>query len=395
MKNKKMIRLFIGVLSLIFIFGCASNTSTSSGTGNEASQQEPIKIGVIGDFSGQSVDMGIAMRNGISLALEKFNAKGGVEGRHVEMIVYDDEGDPTKATTGAKKLIESEKVVAILGNPNTGTSIATVKVSSESQVPQIVPIAQSPEVLEPFSPWIFRVSATNPMDIIKLIDYMKQKGWTNIGLLHDTSAYGMSGKKILDEELPKAGLNIVASEGYTVGAPDLTPQALNLKQANVDAVLMWGLGADEGRFVSNVEKIGWDVPILGGRGTIFEIFTKIGGTGADGTIATAALDMTKDEAKSFVEEYETRFKTVGSIDFAALGYDAANVLFEAMKRVGADGASDRQKVRDAIESIENFEVITGPPGATISFSPDNHEGASPDSVVLVVHQDGKWVPLNE
>lgn len=384
----------VSILTIILLFGCSSETSNQEPSQDNSSKNS-LKIGVIGDFSSESVDMGIAMRNGISMAMEKFNAGGGVDGREVEIIFYDDEGDPTKATTGAQKLIEQDGVVALLGNPNTATSIASVKVSTASEVPQIVPIAQSPEVMEPFSPWSFRVSATNPMDIKVLIDYMKEKKWNNVGILYDTSAYGMSGKAILDEEIPKAGLNIVASEGYTVGAPDLTPQALNLQKANVDAILMWGLGADEGRFVSNVHKIGWDVPILGGRGTIFEIFTEVGGEGAEGTIATASFDMSKDSAITFVEEYENKYDNSGSISFAALGYDAASVLFEALKNAGAEGASDRKRVRDEIEAIQDFEILTGPEGATVSFSPDNHEGGSLESVVLVEHKDGEWVPIEQ
>lgn len=397
--KKILVTSAVGIMSIALMSGCggqeaSQNTSpTDSGNKTENASQEPIKVGVIGAYSGGSADMGITMRNGVEMAIEKFNAAGGVDGRKIEIINYDDEANPTKATSGAQKLISSEKVVAILGNPSTATSIATANAARASEVPQIVPIAQSPEVLEPASPWIFRVSATNPMDIEKMIQYVKQQGWSKVGLIYDTSAYGMSGKQILDEVVPANGLEIVASEGYTVGAPDLTTQALNLQKANPDVILIWGLGADQGRFVSNVDKIGWDVPVMGGRGTIFKIFTEIGGAAADGTIATASLDLSQDEVKAWVDEYKGKYGEKGTIDFAALGYDAANVLIEAMKKANESGDINRQSVRDAIESIDNIDPITGPVDYALSFGPEKHEGASVDAVILVEHQDGKWVPL--
>lgn len=390
--------------AMLFACGGDSETSDSSGTSDNggtskssengsSANGDPIKIGVIGAFSGESMDMGITMRNGIEMAVEEFNESGGLDGRMIEIIAYDDEANPTKATTGAQKLIDQDEVTIILGNPNTATAIATANVSRKKQVPQIVPIAQSPEVLEPETPWVFRISATNPMDIEALLNYIKEQGWEKIGLLYDTSAYGLSGYEIFIKAIPEAGLDIVAEEGYTVGAVDLTPQALNLMKADVDVVLTWGLGADIGNFVNAVARTDWDVPILGGRGTTFAIFTEVGGENADGTIATGQFDFTKPAAKEFMDKYQVKYGSVGSIDFAALGYDAANVFIEAAKAVGAENAHDRQAIRDAISQITGFVTVTGPEGSTVNFGEGNYEGASPESVVLLVHENGGWVPL--
>ncbi|WHY83998.1 ABC transporter substrate-binding protein [Neobacillus novalis] len=383
----------VTLLGIALISGCAGKETSQKTASGDTSAKGSIKVGVIGSFSGAGADMGITMRNGVEMAIKKFNDDGGIDGRKIEIINYDDEGNPTKATSGAQKLISSEKVVAILGNPNTATSIATANVSRSSKVPQIVPIAQSPEVLQPASPWIFRVSAVSTMDIDSIVAFIKEKGWKNIGLLYDTSAYGMSGKQIFDKVIPEEGLKIVASEGYTVGAPDLTTQALNLKKANVDVVIVWGLGADHGRFVSNLEKIGWNIPNIGGRGSIFKIFTNIGGKAANGTIATASLDLGQDEVKTWVDQYHKDYGNEGTIDFAALGYDAAKVLIEAIRKADAKGEINRQRIRDAIESIDKFDTLTGPKGYSISFGPDKHEGSSNEAVIMVEHKDGEWVPV--
>lgn len=382
--STKKVVLAAALAGLLLPLGaCSAQSSADDGT-------SPIKVGVIGDFSAGSADMGVAMRQGVEMAADEFNADGGVDGREVELVFYDDEGDAQKATTGAQHLVDREKVTAVLGNPNTGTAIATVKVTQARGVPQIVPIAQSPEVMEGDTEFTFRTSATNPMDIAVLVEYAKSQGWEKIGLLHDTSAYGLSGVDLIEAQVADSGLDLVATERYEVGAVDLTPQALKLKNAGADAVVMWSLGADGARFALNTDGMGWDVPLLGGRGLLFNIFGELAGAAGEGTYATGGFDITKPEGAAFAEMMQDTFSTTDSIDFAVLGYDAASVLFDAMTRVGADGAVDRDKVRDAIEETTDFPTAHGQEGASISFGPDDHEGASESAVVVVTYGPDGW-----
>lgn len=364
--------------------GCGAATG-----GGSDSADGPIKVGVIGDFSGSSADMGVAMRQGVEIAAEEFNEEGGVDGRQVELVFYDDEGDAQKATTGAQSLTDRERVTAVIGNPNTGTAIATVKATNSRGVPQIVPIAQSPEVLEGDPEYAFRSSATNPLDIEVLVEYAKAQGWTKIGLLHDTSAYGLSGSGLLEEQIPASGLELVKTERYEVGAADLTPQALGLRDAGAEAVIMWSLGADGARFATNVKGLGWDVPLLGGRGLLFNIFGESGGNAVEGTFATGASDQGKTEAADFAAKLKEKFNTDDSIDFALLGYDGGRVLFDAMERAG-ENAGDREAVRDALEQTSDFPLVHGQDGAAVNFSADDHEGADADSVVVVQYGPEGW-----
>jgi branched-chain amino acid transport system substrate-binding protein len=364
--------------------GCGAAAGGASDAGDGS-----IKVGVIGDFSGGSADMGVAMRQGVEIAADEFNEDGGVDGRQIELVFYDDEGDAQKATTGAQYLTDREQVTAVIGNPNTGTAIATVKATNSRGVPQIVPIAQSPEVLGGDPEYAFRSSATNPLDIEVLVEYAKAQGWTKIGLLHDTSAYGLSGSGLLEEQIPASGLELVKTERYEVGAADLTPQALGLKNAGADAVIMWSLGADGARFAANVKGLGWEVPLLGGRGLLFNIFGESGGSAVEGTFATGAFDQGKAGAVDFAAQLKKKFDTDDSIDFALLGYDGARVLFDAMERAG-ENAGDRDAVRDALEQTSDFPLAHGQDGATVNFSADNHEGAGADSVVVVQYRADGW-----
>lgn len=382
--NKKVLALVTSLGLAVSLAACGDDSGgVDDGTG-------PIKVGVIGDFSAGSADMGVAMRQGTEIAVEEFNEAGGVDGREVELVFYDDEGDAQKATTGAQHLIEREKVVAVLGNPNTGTAIATVKVTQSKNVPQIVPVAQSPEVMEGDTTYTFRTSATNPMDIAVLVAYAKDQGWSKIGLLHDTSAYGLSGVDLINEAIEDEGLELVGTERYEVGAVDLSPQALKLRNAGADAVIMWSLGADGARFAQNTDGMGWDVPLMGGRGLLFNIFGELAGEAGYGTLATGGFDINQAESEEFAATMEEKFGTNDSIDFAVLGYDAASVLFDSLARVGAEDAMDRDLVRDAIEETTDFEIVQGQAEATVSFSTDNHEGAGEASVVVVTYGENGW-----
>lgn len=378
-------------IKILLATAVAGATILAAGcSGVPGDDDDAIKVGVIGDFSAGSADMGVAMRQGIEVAAEEFNEEGGVDGREIELVFYDDEGDAQRATTGAQHLIDREQVAAVLGNPNTGTAIATVRQTQARNVPQIVPVAQSPEVMDGDTTYTFRTSATNPMDVEALIAYIQEQGMTQVGLLHDTSAYGLSGSGLIEEAVPAAGLDLVGVERYEVGAANLTPQALNLRNAGAEAVIMWSLGADGARFAINTDAIDWDVLLLGGRGLLYNIFGELGGEAAHGTLATGGFDIGKPEAADFATRMEEKFGSTDSIDFAVLGYDAARVLFDAMTRAGAEGASDRDQVRDAIEETTDFPVVQGLAGATVSFSSDDHEGAEEAAVVMVTYGPDGW-----
>lgn len=380
--------LFMLVMLTLVVAGCGK---TPTQTPDKA--QNPIKIAVLGAFSGPSAEMGLPMRKGIEMAAQEINDAGGIEGRKIELVPYDDEANASKNTTLAKRAIDTDKVTALLAAPGSGTAIATAKVANQMKVPQIVPVAQSPEVLIPYSPWVFRVTATNPVDIDRLVAYAKQQNWKKIAIVHDTSAYGLSGEKILKTAIPNGGLELVANVGHNAGATDLTAQVLEIKAANPDAILEWNLGADAALFAKTMKNVGIKLPILAGRGLFFNIYTQSGGDAVEGTVATGALDFTRTDVQQWKENFLKSGGSEGGLDFAVLGYDAMKVLGEALKKAGAANADDHQKVRDALESINGFKTISGYSDSSINFGPEKHEGADIKASVLQSVKNGKWTEL--
>lgn len=390
LKRKGFIRitLFILLMLTLVIAGCGKTE-----TQNSAKVNTTIKIAVLGAFSGPSAEMGLPMRKGIEMAAQEINEAGGIEGHKIELVAYDDEANASKNTTLAKRAIDTDKVTALLAAPNSGTSIATAKVANQMQVPQIVPIAQSPEVLQPFSPWVFRVTQPSPVDIERLLTYAKEQNWKKIAIVHDTSAFGMSGEKILKTAIPNAGLELVVSVGHVVGATDLTAQGLEVKAAKPDAIIEWNLGADAALFAKTMQNIGLKLPILAGRGLFFKVYTELGGDAVEDTVATGTLDFTRTDVQQWKKKFLEFGGSEGGLDFAALGYDAMNVLGQALKKAGAVNADDHQKVRDTIESITGYKSIVGYSESTINFGPNQHEGATIKSSVLQILKNGKWTDM--
>ncbi len=394
---KKNLIIVLAVLFLVFsiLSGCSSGQVSKPGeeSGKPAAveKKDTIKVAVVGAFSGPSAEMGSPMRDGIKLRVDEFNEAGGLDGHLIELVLYDDEANSAKATELSKRAIQRDKVVALLASPNTGTAIAHAKVSNELGIPHIVPVAQSPEVLQEKSPWVFRVTTTNPNDIERLTQYILDKGYKRVALCHDTSAYGMSGKAIIEKEFSNAGLTFATVEGFTVGNTDFMPQAVNVRDSKADVILFWGLAAEPAIFANNLKSIGYQIPILSGRGVMFDIFTRLGGEAVEGAIATGVACDGKPEYEEFKEKYLKKYGNLGGIDFAVCGYDAASVLIAAMEKIGPEEVSNKDKLRDAIESITEFKSVLGPPGSTIGFGPGKREGASSANVVLRMVKDNKWV----
>ena len=359
----------------------------------KAQAKAPIKVGVVAPLSGNSADMGIPVKEAVELAFKELNEKGGISGRKVELIVFDDEAKPDKGTSLVQRLIENDKVVAVLGPCNTAVALATVKVTQQAKVPQIVPVAQDPRVLDPIHPYTFRVTETFVDDAKKIVDYLIATGYKKPALIYDSTASGLGGKAVIKKLLEEKGMPLVAETTHDLGVTDMTAQTISLRKAQPDVVITWSLGAEVAMFMKTLKQVGWVVPVVGHRGLAFPILLKLGGSAVEGMIFTDAIDENKSETKTFLDKFQ---KVHGwrpdQNAFAALGWDAAQVLILGLTKANSD---DRTKVRDAIESIEKHVGAGGRAGSYISFSPTKHEGPTGNFVVMRTIKGGKFVTLEK
>ncbi|MDY0289042.1 MAG: ABC transporter substrate-binding protein [Sphaerochaeta sp.] len=389
---KKSLKVLWLIMMVLII--SMSSVVFSQGT-SEASTTGPLKIGYIGALSGNSATMGEPARLGMVIAFEEMNAKGGINGRPVELIALDDEANPAKSVTQANKLVQQDKVVAAIGGPNSGTALANRQVFFEANIPELVSISTMDDIINPDHPSFkttFRLSASESYLIKTLANHMLQKGYKKVGIIADTSAYGQTATKTIQKWFAEFGIPISKIVNHEVSASDLTSQILQLKNAGSDAVFIYNLGPDAALTLKTIKQFGWDVPVVGARGLNMQSFIDLAGSFGDGIIIPSDINMNKPAIKEFKEKYDAKYGPTSNYLFSAMGYESAKILFEALRISKGKGGDD---LINALEGIKNHPTILGQQDATITFSAKNHEAAQAKWNVLLELKNGEFVIYDE
>jgi branched-chain amino acid transport system substrate-binding protein len=234
-----------------------------------ASYAQNIKIGLTGPYTGGSAAMGASMRDGVRLAVEQINAKGGINGQKIQLIERDDEAKNELGVQIAQELINKEKVVATVGYINTGVSLASQRFYQEAEIPVMNNVATGSIVTKQFLPpnhannYIFRNSANDSIQSSMIADVVKAKGYTKIAIIADSTNYGQLGRADVEKALAERGLKAVVVEKFNIGDTDMTAQALRAKDAGADVVITYAIGPELAQTVNAIVKLGWKVPVMG------------------------------------------------------------------------------------------------------------------------------------
>lgn len=390
MKKLSAQLLIVIMVVTLMVSGCGKPATVSN---DKKTAPNPIKVGLIVPLTGGAADTGIPVKQAAELAVKEFNQKGGLNGRMVELIGMDDENNPDKGVNLVQKMIQNDKVCAIIGPAGTAVALATEKVTQEAKIPQIVSGAQDPRIMDPIHPYTFRTTETFVDDAKKIVQFLKAQGYKKPALLHDSQASGLGGKAVILPLLEQAGMPAITVVSHDVGVKDLTAQVLSLQKAKPDVIITWNLGAEAALFAKTLKQVGWDIQIVGHRGLAHPILIKLGGSAVEGWILSDAIDDTKANTKEFLDKFEKEYKVRPNQNaFASLGWDATQVFLKALVTANSD---DPAKLRDAIEGIKNFEPVAGKKGATISFSPTKHEGPDGEYTVMRKVQGGNYVTVPE
>jgi len=373
----------------------AAQSAASKGQSSGPATGEPIKVGYIGALTGGSADMGVPIQKGMEMALEEFNAAGGVNGRPIQLISVDDEANPTKSVTAAQKLVQQDKVVLGIGGPNSTTVQANRQVFSEAGVVELISVSSLDTLIDPKDPSFkttFRLTEPDRFDVAFLTAYLKSKGYKKIGVVADNTAYGQGGANTLKAAFESNGLQLAAVASHPVGTNDMTPQLLTLKNAGIDAIYLYSLGPDGALFMKTKKESGWDIPIVGARGLNMSAFVNIAKTDADGIIIPSVANFNKPEFKDFQEKYIKKYGQEKSYMFGLLGYDTGRMVGEVLKRSGGKGGDDLVK---AFEGLDKFPLTLGQKGAYASFSKDKHESFNDGYAVLLTIKNGEYTLFDE
>jgi branched-chain amino acid transport system substrate-binding protein len=342
---------------------------------------EPIKIGQYGAFTGKDADFGIAARKGVILAFEEANAAGGVLGRPVELLLEDNQSKAGESATIAKKFVSRDKVVAVLGANMSMHSLEAAPVFQNAKVPMIAITSTNPRVTE-LGDYIFRVCFIDPFQGTALakfaVNTLKLKRVAVITSVNNAYSVGLS--KNFREQVTKMGGSVVAEQRHNEGDKDFRAQLTAIKAAGAEGILHSGNYTEGALICKQARALGFTGPIFGGDAWEGPEFVAIGGAAVEGTYySTHASNESEEPAmKAFVARYQKRWGELPN-STTTLGYEAATLLFDAMKRAGT---TDSAAVRDAIAATKNFPGVTG--GITI----DEKRNASKPAMIVVI-RDGK------
>ncbi len=341
--------------------------------------QEPNKIviGFFGALTGDEATFGLSSRNGIELAIEEINAKGGVLGKPVELKTYDTVGTNDGALSSVEKLITIDKVVALLGEVSSSRSLISAPVAQKYRVPMVTPSATNPLVTQT-GDYIFRVCFIDPFqgEVMAKFAYKSLK-LRRAAILYDgESNYSVGLAEYFKKTFESLGGKVVAEETYMSGDVVFENQLLRIKQTSAEFIFLPAYYAEAALVGREVQKKGMKLPLMGGDGWESDSLLEIAGDSLNGSYFSSfyTLEDPRPEVQSFKKTYQKKFDTLPDSQ-AASGYDAARILFEAIERAQS---TKGEAIREALKLTKDFKGVTG----SISIN-ENRDAVKP-AVVLQV-----------
>jgi len=360
----------------VFLTGCDKPASTpGAATG-------PIKVGEFASMTGSEATFGQSSHEGTLLAVDHLNAAGGVLGRKIELLMEDDQSQAGQPATVVRKLIARDGVVAVLGEVASSRSLEAAPICQQNQIPMISPSSTNPKVTA-VGDYIFRVCFIDPFQGTVMANFARHTlHLKKVAVLTDMkSDYSLGLAKFFKEGFIADGGAIVAEQNYSSGDKDFSAQLTALKAVNPDGIFVPGYYTEVGLIALQARQLGLNVPLLGGDGWESSSLIPIGGVSLEGSYFSThySPEDTSAAVQDFVKAFRAKYNETPNA-MAALGYDSAMILADAMKRAGT---TDGAKVRDALAATKDFQGVTG------KITMDADRNASKPAVILVI-RDGQF-----
>jgi branched-chain amino acid transport system substrate-binding protein len=359
-----------GLVGFVALSGCARRTGDSGAT---------IKVGVYGSLTGSTATFGTSTKNGVELALAELNAAGGIGGHKIEVVVEDDQSKAEEAATAVQKLVNQDRVVAVLGEVASSRSLAAAPICQAAGVPMISPSSTNPEVTLK-GDFIFRACFLDEFQGRVMAQFARDSlGLTNVAILKDVkNDYSVGLAQFFGNEFTQRGGTVAATQAYNEGDSDFRSQLTALKAARPEAIFVPGYYQEVALIARQARELGITVPLLGGDGWVSDQLLTIGGEALNGSYYSNhfAQDQPDTALQGFFTRYKTKYGAMPDA-IAGLAYDAARLLFDAMMRLheqdsaafdalDATRANDsearraaQKKLRDLLAGVQNFPGVTG------------------------------------
>ncbi|UUZ69387.1 ABC transporter substrate-binding protein [Polaromonas sp. P2-4] len=360
-----------------------------------AQSKDPIRIGAVLSTTGPAGYLGDPQLKTLQTYLAQINQDGGVLGRKLELVHYDDASEAGKANGFAKRLIDDDKVDLLIAGTTTGATMAMAPLVEKAGVP-LISLSGAVVVVEPVKKWIFKTPHTDRMAAEKVFEDMKKRGFTKVGLLSETSGFGQSGAKETRAVAQKYGITLVADETYGPKDTDVTAQLAKIRGVSgIQALFVFGLGQGPAVATKNAAQLGMNLPLYQSHGVASNEFIKLAGKAAEGVrLPSPALlvanalpgnDPQKPVVTSYAATYWKQYKDEPST-FGGYALDALMLSVSAIKTAGG---TNKEAVRNALEKTKGFMGTTG----QFNLSVTDHMGLNLSAFRMVEVKDGSWVLL--
>ena len=368
------------IVSLALVFSCTK-------------EKEPYKVGAVFSVTGRTSFLGEPEKKTVVMIAEAINKVGGINGHPLELVIYDDESDETKAVLAVKRLIKKDKVPVIIGPSLSGNTLAVVKVMNDAKVP-LVSCAASNKIVTPVvdRKWIFKVPQSDTHAVEKVYDYLLKNGIKKIAIMSVSTGFGASGREELLRLAPEVGIEILADERYGPKDTDITAQLTRIRGTDAQAIVNWSVGPTQVLAVKNWHDLGMtNMPFYQSHGFGSRQNIELAAGAAEGVFCPLGRVNIPDlvpadhPQKKVIEIYNKAYQAKYNeplSSFGGHGWDALNLVIDALKAVGPDSA----KIRDYIETRTNFIGQHG----VFNFSPTDHNGLTKEAFEMVVVKDGDW-----
>ena len=372
----RYLQVLLAAMALPFFTGC-NKSAPSPGANGGSAGSDVIKVGEFASLTGSEATFGQSSHNGTQLAVDEVNANGGVLGKKIELHTEDNQSQAGMSATVVRKLISSDGVMAVLGEVASSRSLEAAPICQQNNIPMISPSSTNPKVTQ-VGDYIFRVCFLDSFQGAVLANFgRKTLNLNSVAILSDVkSDYSIGLGNFFKDAFVKDGGTIAVEQNYSGGDKDFNAQLTAIKAANPGGIFVPGYYTEVGLIALQAKQLGINCPIFGGDGWESSVLVSIGGAALEGDYFSTHLAPDEPSAvvENFVNKYRAKYGSTPD-SMAALGYDSAMLLADAIKRAGT---TEGPKVRDALAATKAFQGVTG------SITIDADRNASKPAVILTI-----------
>jgi branched-chain amino acid transport system substrate-binding protein len=357
--------------------------------------KDPIKIGAFFALSGPAANIGTPTKLVAQMVVDKINKEGGVNGRPILLVIGDTESDPTKALMVAKKMVETDKIVALVGPTRTDSGMAVKPYIEQAEIPTVMTVGGDPVIMVPPFKWTFKSPQRSSTMVKKVFEYMKARGTKEIAILTSSDGFGKDGKIWMNKFSSEYGISVVADETFDPKDTDMTSQLTKIRSTGAQAIFCWTIGPAGAIIAKNVKQLGIMFPLYQCGGLADPKYIELAGDASEGNMFTCAKLMVEDQLrlndpqKAVCIEFKNLYNNTYKFDktfpintHSGYAWDAINIIVNAMKKVG----TDKYKLRDGIEDTKNYAGISG----IYNITPEDHNGLGLNSLVIAKIENHKF-----